>query len=70
MPTLAEIEELYNNTTAGDGGDSVGFIANYNGSGTSGLLRKSKINGQSIFFPAGGLLGNQYRDYVNQDGYY
>ena len=64
MPTDAECQELLNNC---DGT----WVSNYMGKGVAGRLLTSKVNGNSIFFPATG-----YCDYpsitnnVGEDGRY
>ena len=47
MPTSAQFQELYDNT------DNE-WVENYNGSGVNGWKFTSRINGNGIFFPAGG----------------
>ena len=47
MPTAAEFQELYDNTTNE-------WVKDYNGSGVNGMKFTSKTNGKSIFFPASG----------------
>ena len=47
MPTAAEFQELYDNTTNE-------WVEGYNGSGVNGMKFTSKTNGKSIFFPANG----------------
>ena len=47
MPTAAEFQELYDNTTNK-------WVEDYNGSGVNGMKFTSKTNGKSIFFPASG----------------
>ena len=47
MPTAAEFQELYDNTTNE-------WVEGYNGSGVNGMKFTSKTNGKSIFFPASG----------------
>lgn len=71
MPTSAEFKELYDNTVAGDGTkNSYGWIEDYKGTGINGLLRKSKTNDNTIFFPAAGYAsGGSMRD-VGSYGYY
>lgn len=54
MPTSTEFRELIDNTVPGDGANSYGWINNYNSSGVNGILRKSKTNDNTIFFPAPG----------------
>ena len=53
MPTVAQFKELCDNST-------YTHYDNYNGSGVAGRLVKSKINGNTIFFPYGGkAVGNE-----------
>ena len=47
MPTKAECQELINNC-------NVVWTDNYNGTGVVGKVFTSKINGNSVFFPAAG----------------
>lgn len=47
MPTSAQFQELYDNT------DNE-WVENYNESGVNGWKFTSRINGNGIFFPAGG----------------
>lgn len=49
MPGELEVQELWTNCTRE-------YIENYKGSGVSGGLLTSKINGNTIFFPGGGCL--------------
>ena len=63
MPTEAEFQELLDNTIPGDGTNTLGWTANYNGTGVNGLLRKSKTNGNTIFFPTCGYCwGEELND--------
>lgn len=56
MPTIIDFQELFSNTTNE-------WIANYNNSGVNGRKFTSRINGNSIFFPAAG-------DSVDNEGRY
>ena len=47
MPTLDEYEELNDNCTPE-------WVYNYKGTGVAGMLLTSKVNGNSVFFPAAG----------------
>ena len=47
MPTITEFQELANNC-------NVVWTENYNGTGVAGRVFTSKINGNSVFFPASG----------------
>jgi uncharacterized protein YjdB len=62
MPTIAECKELIDNCSAT-------WTTQY---GVKGMLMKSKINGNSVFFPAGGNRDpmNYGHDGVGIDGYY
>ena len=60
MPTKEEFQELYVNTTSK-------WVKSYQGSGVSGRLFTSRVNGETLFFPAdGGYNG----DYLNGVGSY
>ena len=63
MPTKAECWELINNC------DSM-WINNYNGAGVNGRLFTSKVNGNSVFFPATGECGSSSVNEVGSKGYY
>lgn len=54
MPTVEDFQELIDNTVPGDNANQYGWITNYKGSGVDGLLLKSKVNNNTIFFPAAG----------------
>lgn len=55
MPTIIDFQELFSNTTNE-------WINNYNSGGVSGRKFTSRINGNSIFFPAAGnSTGNEGR---------
>ena len=51
MPTKAEFEELFSNTTQT-------WTLDYNGTGVVGHIFVSKVNGNSVFFPAAGYRCN------------
>ena len=63
LPTKVQFKELCDNTT------SV-WIKNYKGSGVSGRLFVSKINGNTIFFPASGMCYNNRLIGRGTDGNY
>ena len=63
MPTKAEWQELRDNC-------NVVWTDDYNGTGVAGWVFTSKINGNSLFFPAAGYCGNWSVDYVGMYGYY
>ena len=48
MPTKAECQELIDNCDAS-------WTENYNGTGVAGRIFTSRVNGNSVFFPAAGL---------------
>lgn len=60
IPTLEEIQELEDNTT------SEWTTLN----GVNGRLVTSKINGNTIFFPAAGRKFGSTVEYAGEDGYY
>ena len=49
MPTSAQCAELLDNTTSS-------WTTNYNGTGVAGMIFTSNNNGNSIFFPAAGIV--------------
>ena len=51
MPTEAEFQELIENCV-------ICWKKNYNGTGVAGRVFKSKVNGNTVFFPAVGYCGN------------
>ena len=53
MPTYDECQELIDNC-------SVVWTDNYNGTGVTGRVFTSKVNGNSVFFPAAGGCGNNF----------
>ena len=63
MPTKAEYQELIDNC------DAV-WTDDYNGTRVAGLVFTSKVNGNSVFFPAAGYCDNSYVDDVGSYGYY
>ena len=63
MPTQAEYQELLDNC------DAV-WTDDYNGTGVAGCIFTSKVNGNSVFFPAAGLCYNSSVNYVGSFGYY
>ena len=62
MPTKAEFHELIDNC------DAV-WTSDYNGTGVAGMLFTSKVNGNSVFFPATGWIGGSSFNYVGSEGY-
>ena len=63
MPTRAEYRELLDNC-------DTAWTDDYNGTGVAGCIFTSKINGNSVFFPAAGSCFRSYVDYVGSDGYF
>ena len=63
MPTKAEFQELLDNC-------DVTWTENYNGTGVAGCIFTSKINGNSVFFPAAGDGGPWGVGNVGSDGDY
>ena len=63
MPTLTEFTELRDNCNGV-------WTENYNGTGVAGSILTSKVNGNSVFFPAAGLCANSDMHYVGSIGYY
>ena len=63
MPTRAEIKELINNC------DTI-WTDDYNGTGVAGQLLTSKVNGNSMFFPATGRCDGSLVYSVGSSGYY
>ena len=63
MSTKAEFEELISNT------DQT-WTEDYNGTGVAGRVFTSKINGNSVFFPAAGYCIYSSVDYVGKRGRY
>ena len=63
MPASSEYRELLKNC------DAV-WTADYNGTGVAGRVFTSKVNGNSVFFPAAGYCGDSSAGSVGSDGYY
>ena len=63
MPTDGECQELIDNTTQT-------WTNDYNGIGVAGKVFTSKVNGNSVFFPAAGYCDSSYVDGVGSYGYY
>ena len=63
MPTEAEYQELHDNC-------NVVATENYNGTGVKGCIFTSKVNGNSVFFPAAGYCYDSSVDGVGSDGIY
>ena len=63
MPTDTDFEELINNTTQT-------WTDNYNGTGVAGKVFTSKVNGNSVFFPAAGYCRNTSVSSIGSYGYY
>ena len=63
MPTKAEYQELIDNC-------KVVWTNNYNGTGIKGRIFTSKINSNSVFFPAAGICDDSSVNYVGSWGYY
>ena len=63
MPTEAECQELIDNC-------DVVWTEDYNGTGIKGLTFTSKVNGNSVFFPAAGFCYRSSVEYVGSFGYY
>ena len=63
MPTKDEWQELIDNC-------NVVWTKNYNRTGVAGRVFTSKINGNSVFFPAAGSCYNSSVLYVGSYGYY
>ena len=62
MPTKDEWRELIDNCNAV-------WTENYNGTGVSGYIFTSKVNGNSVFFPAAGYCRSSSVRFVGSDGY-
>jgi hypothetical protein len=52
MPTSSQCAELLDNTTSS-------WTTDYNGTGVAGIILTSNNNGNSIFFPAAGVVVNR-----------
>ena len=63
MPTKAECQELFDNCDAS-------WTDDYNGTGVAGCIFTSKINGNSVFFPAAGGCFDSSVYCVGSYGYY
>ena len=63
MPTKDECQELIDNC-------DVVWTDDYNGTGVTGKVFTSKVNGNSVFFPAAGLCDNSSVYNVGSGGYY
>ena len=63
MPTKAEFQELIDNC-------NVVCTDDYNGTGVSGNVFTSKVNGNSVFFPAAGRCYGSDVGLVGEDGRY
>ena len=62
MPTKAEYQELINNC-------NIVRTDDYNGAGVKGRVFTSKVNGNSVFFPAAGICRNSSVLDVGSYGY-
>ena len=63
MPTKDEWQELIDNCDDA-------WTENYNGTGVSGYIFTSKVNGNSVFFPAAGACYGSSVEETGQDGFY
>ena len=63
MPTKAEWQDLIDNC-------NVMWTDDYNGTGVSGYIFTSKVNGNSVFFPAAGACYGSSVEETEQDGFY
>ena len=63
MSTDDEYQELLDNC-------NVVWTDNYNGTGVAGMVFTSRVNGNSVFFPAAGFCYNSSVEYVGSFGYY
>ena len=63
MPTMAECQELIDNCDAM-------WTENYGGTGVKGSAFTSRVNGNSVFFPAAGLCSDSSVINVDSCGYY
>ena len=63
MPTKDNYQELFDNCNAM-------WTTNYNGTGVKGLIFTSNVNGNSVFFPAGGYCDDRRMDGVGKKGVY
>ena len=62
MPTFDEWQELSDNCNAA-------WTDNYNGTGVAGIILTSKVNGNSVFFPATGVCSDSSVINVGSCGY-
>ena len=65
MPTKAEYQELENSSYT-----TQTWTDDYNGTGVKGRVFTSKVNGNSVFFPASGGCANSSVYYVGSHGSY
>ena len=63
MPTKAEYQELIDNC-------KVVWTNNYNGTGVTGRVFTSKVNGNSVFFPAAGYCSSSSVKNIGSLGHY
>ena len=63
MPTKDQFQELLDNC-------NVVWTANYGGTGVAGRVFTSKVNGNSVFFPAAGSCDDSSVGRVGSNGYY
>ena len=63
MPTKDECQELFDNC-------DVTWVTSYMGKGVAGRLFTSKVNGNSVFFPAAGYCNDSSVSYVGSHGGY
>ena len=63
MPTKAECQELIDNC-------DVTWLSSYMGKGMAGRLYTSRVNGNSVFFPAAGYYNGSSVIENNTGGYY
>ena len=63
MPTKAECKELIDNC-------DITYVNDYNGTRVVGRIFTSKVNGNSVFFPAAGYCSYSTVSVVGSDGFY
>ena len=63
MPTKDDYQELFDNC-------DVTWVSSYMGNGIAGRLYTSKVNGNSVFFPAAGTGNNSSVKNIGSNGYY
>ena len=63
MPTKDEYQELLDNC-------NIVWTSDYNETGVAGCIFTSKVNGNSVFFPATGRCDNSYMLDVGSQGFY